>query len=118
MRSQRKILVKPKRDPLFGLSRDAAICFMQSALSGRCQKAFVYGSFARDEMHSESDIDCVIITETDLPFIERTRMFEDLRTTLPSIEALVYTPAEFDRLTTDPSPCFWKSVVAELVRVV
>jgi predicted nucleotidyltransferase len=112
-----EILVTNRRYPLLGLSREEALEKIRAALRGRVLQAYVYGSFARDELCPNSDIDCILVTQTDAPFPVRGRAFEDLRDILPSLEMLVYTPDEFARLTTDPSPGFWTSVTRDLTRI-
>lgn len=114
----REILIRSNRDPLFGLTREEALEHIRSSLRGRVRRAYLYGSFARGDSGPDSDIDCMVVAETELPFPERGRLFDDLRDRLPSLEILVYTPEEFARLTADPSPGFWESVARELVRVV
>jgi predicted nucleotidyltransferase len=55
----------------------------------------LFGSLARGQTNSFSDLDMVIVWETPLPFVERlAAVYERLR---PQIEAdiLVYTPAEY-----------------------
>ena len=111
------ILVRSMRDPLFGFTRDGVIDFLRRSLRGRCVSAYVFGSFARDDMSQESDIDCIVVTGTELPFPERPVLFGDLRDLLPSLEILVYTPEEFAELTEDPSPGFWRSVCRDLLRI-
>jgi hypothetical protein len=49
--------------------------------------------------------------------LERFKLFSELRDRIPSLEFFVYTPAEFDALTKDPSPGFWKSALGEMVRL-
>ncbi len=110
----REILIRSNRDPLFGLTREEALEHIRSSLRGRVRRAYLYGSFARGDSGPDSDIDCMVVAETELPFPERGRLFDDLRDRLPSLEILV----EFARLTADPSPGFWESVARELVRVV
>lgn len=113
----RGILVKNDRDPLFGFTRTETIEHLRSSLHGRVREAYLYGSFARDEMVPDSDIDCMVVADTVLPFLLRGRLFEDLRDRLPSLEVLVYTPEEFAGLTQGPSPGFWESVTKDLVRI-
>jgi predicted nucleotidyltransferase len=100
------------------MTRKEAINHLRHSLSGRVREAYIYGSFARNELHPDSDIDCIAVTETDLPFPVRGCLFDDLRDRLPSLETLVYTPEEFAGLTEDPSPGFWTSVRRDLVRIV
>ena len=68
-------------------------------------------------LNSGSDVDLVVVAETEMSFVERPRLFWDLRDRLPSLDLLVYTPAEFRRLTDDPSPGFWRSLVAGMRRI-
>lgn len=112
-----KILLKNDRDPLFGLTRAEAMDHLRSSLRGRVHEAYLYGSFARGEIGPDSDIDCMVVADTGVPFLRRGRLFDDLRDRLPSLEILVYTRDEFDRLTTDPSPGFWRSVSKDLLRI-
>ena len=79
------ILIKHSRDPLFGFSKDQALSFLHTALEGRCEAAYLYGSFARDELDAQSDIDCIVVADTHLPFPERPSPFNDLRKRLPSL---------------------------------
>ena len=112
------ILFRSARDPLFGFSREEFLDYIRRTLEGRVKAAFSYGSYAREEMRGDSDIDLIVVTETDLPYPVRGRLFDDLRSRVPSLEILVYTPEEFASLTEDPSPGFWTSVVKEMARVV
>jgi len=114
---QADVLVKSSRDPLFGMTPQEAVQYLRSSLKGRVREAYIFGSFARQELTPESDIDLLLVTETGLPFPERGFAFSDLRDRLPSLEIFVYTPEEFLKLVTDPSPGFWTSVVQEMFRI-
>ncbi len=105
-------------NPLQGLSPEEFADKLKQILAGRVQSAWLYGSVARGDAGPESDIDLFIVAETELPFHERARLFEDLRDFNISIEALIYTPAEWVRLTSEPTVGFWQSAVREMVRVV
>ena len=60
------------------------------------QKIYLYGSFARGEIHEGSDIDLVIVGDFEERFFERIgRILEP--TDLP-VEPLVYTPQEFETM--------------------
>lgn len=111
------ILHTDTRDPLYGFSRREIIKTIRSNFSGVAEAVYVYGSFARDELHAGSDIDVIVVMKTNLPFVERGRLADRLRDQIPSVEPLVYTPEEFASLTENPTAGFWESVVAEMVRV-
>jgi len=104
-------------NPLQGLSLAEFTDKLKQILVGRVLSAWLYGSVARGDAGPESDIDLFIIAETELPFHERGRLFEDLRDFNVNIEALIYTPTEWERLTSTPTVGFWQSAVSEMVRV-
>lgn len=111
------ILRKYSRDPLFGFSREEAILYLQNALNGRCLEAYLYGSFARDQLDAGSDIDCIIVADSEVGFTDRADDFVDLRRRLPSLEIFVYTKAEFDKLMGDPTMGFWQSICSEMMQI-
>jgi uncharacterized protein len=59
-------------------------------------RLYLFGSWARGEEDELSDVDLVIIKQTDTPFLERLREVAHL---LPAdvggVDILVYTPDEF-----------------------
>jgi len=89
--------------------------FCQS-LSGRVQAAYLFGSFATGDYRSGSDIDLILISETQLPFTKRGMEFADLFDIYPALDLLVYTQDEFDRALEDPQG-FWLSVKKSLNRI-
>jgi predicted nucleotidyltransferase len=105
-------------NPLHGLSLDEFTDRLKQILAGRVNSAWLYGSVARGDAGPESDIDIFIIAETELPFHERGRLFEDLRDFNVNIDALVYTPTEWKRLTSEPTVGFWQSAMREMVSLV
>lgn len=62
----------------------------------RPQRVILFGSFARGDYHALSDVDLLIVKETETPFLERIGQvlaLFDWHDALP-IEPLVYTPQE------------------------
>lgn len=57
-------------------------------------KVILFGSFARGDHHGASDVDLIIIKETDQPFVERIGQVLRLCDSRLPLEPLVYTPAE------------------------
>ena len=111
------VLVRLKRDPLFGFTDDGFLDYLRAALKGRVANVYIYGSFGTPDLNKNSDIDLMIVCRTDTPFVERGNGFADLRRRVPSLEMLVYTPEEFESLTTDPSSGFWRSVTSTMRKV-
>jgi len=61
------------------------------------RRAFVFGSWARGEADGFSDLDLIVVMDTDLPRVERGReLLTRLDESLPVVmDLLVYTPDEF-----------------------
>ncbi len=112
------ILVWSTRDPLKGRSADEFTSTLTALLAGRVDQAWIFGSFGTQDFGPESDIDIILVVRTDTPFLERARDFFDVMDLALAMDLLVYTPEEFERLTTNPSPGFWASAVASMRRVV
>ncbi|OUC06924.1 DNA polymerase III subunit beta [Litorilinea aerophila] len=62
------------------------------------QRILLFGSLTSEKVEEWSDIDLVIVTETERKFLDRIReVFELLRPQV-GVDILVYTPAEFAEL--------------------
>jgi predicted nucleotidyltransferase len=66
------------------------------------KEVYLFGSFAKDEIHEGSDIDLLIIGDFQERFFDRIGKVLDL-TDLP-IEPLVYTEKEFKTLKKTQNP--------------
>lgn len=71
-------------------------------------EAYLFGSLVSGGVHPWSDIDLMVVNDTEEPFVERPRAYAGLCALGVPIDLLVYTPAEFARLRQGESP-FWKS---------
>jgi predicted nucleotidyltransferase len=70
------------------------------------QQVILFGSFARGDYHALSDVDLLIVKETDTPFVERIGQVLALcegKGVLP-VEPLVYTPAELAQMQQGRNP--------------
>ncbi|MBC7227677.1 MAG: nucleotidyltransferase domain-containing protein [Thermoflexales bacterium] len=85
---------------------------LQALRPYRPQKVILFGSFARGDDHGLSDVDLVIIRETDRPFVERIGEVLALCDSLLPVEPLVYTSAEFAHLVEERNP-FIEQVLRE-----
>jgi predicted nucleotidyltransferase len=58
------------------------------------EKVILYGSFARGDHHAGSDLDLIVVKETDRPFTDRIcDVLRLCRSRIP-VEPLVYRPSE------------------------
>jgi predicted nucleotidyltransferase len=62
------------------------------------QRIVLFGSMATDNIGEWSDIDLLIIKETNHRFLDRTREVIELLSPKVGVDILVYTPDEFGRL--------------------
>jgi hypothetical protein len=69
---------------------------------------YLYGSFAKNQIHEGSDIDLVIVGDFKGTFLERIKKILDL-TDLP-IEPLVYTDSEFEQMKNSKNPLIMEVV--------
>lgn len=79
---------------------------------GDPERVIVFGSMASGEIQPWSDIDLVIVEQTDLPFWQRLRKIRKLLRPQVGTDILVYTPEEFERLRHE-RPFFREEVVAK-----
>lgn len=62
------------------------------------QRILLFGSLAAGEVQEWSDIDLVIVKETERKFLDRTREVLELLRPQVGIDVLVYTPDEFAQM--------------------
>ncbi len=70
----------------------------------RPRRVILFGSFARGDYHAGSDIDLLVIKETERPFAERIGDVLALCDYSIPLEPLVYTPEEFERMRDEGNP--------------
>lgn len=75
-------------------------------------KAILFGSISRGTGTKRSDIDILVVRETDERFFDRYQAFEKIHSHLKgrSVDLLIYTPMELDRIGHRP---FIKRILAE-----
>jgi predicted nucleotidyltransferase len=62
------------------------------------QRIYLFGSYARGEADADSDVDLVVLQETELPFFERLREAAACVDPDWPVDLLVYTPSEWQRM--------------------
>jgi predicted nucleotidyltransferase len=106
------------RDPLANRTEKEFEAEARRLLRGRVKAAYFFGSYGTKEFCRDSDVDMILIMRTDTSFTERALAFPDLMDLVPAMDLLVYTPEEFEKLTSEPSPGFWTSVASSLRRFI
>lgn len=78
-------------------------------------KIILYGSYAREKTRPRtSTMDILIVAETDLPFIERIQYVREItRGGEPIVEALIYTPSEFQFMLEEEGAGYLESAIEE-----
>ena len=73
---------------------------------GGASKAILFGSYARGDADEYSDLDLLIIAESQRPFIERFKDFLDMWKVSPvkAMDVLVYTRKEFNSMRAQENP--------------
>jgi predicted nucleotidyltransferase len=62
-------------------------------------KIILFGSYCTDQVGEWSDLDLVIVKETQAAFLDRTRQVLELLKPQVGVDVLVYTPQEFEQLS-------------------
>ena len=63
----------------------------------RVEAAYLFGSWARGDADTLSDIDIIVVAKSKRPFVERFRDYPDVMCAPTGIDLLIYTPEEFAR---------------------
>jgi predicted nucleotidyltransferase len=64
-------------------------------------RVILFGSLARDELRSRSDIDLVVVVDTNRRFVERAVWLAEIIQPKVAVDFLVYTPAEWEKLVSE-----------------
>lgn len=112
------ILIKINRDPLSGMTREEYKSLISGKLKGRVIEAYIFGSFNSDRFNRFSDIDLLIVCDTERPFVDRGFDFFDIQDIVPATDILVYTPDEFRDIMKEESTGFWSSVKGSMVKII
>ncbi len=67
-------------------------------LSTNAETVILFGSYARGEANGESDVDLLVVMESDLPRYKRSRELYKLFKPYPfGMDLIVYTPEEIEK---------------------
>ena len=66
--------------------------------AAHAERVILFGSYARGEAGANSDVDLLIVAESDQPRFKRSRvLYQTLRPYPFAMDLLVYTPQEFEQ---------------------
>ncbi len=83
--------------------------------AGAC-KAIVFGSYARGEADEYSDLDLIIVAETDLPFFKRHERFSGIHDVWrKGLDLLIYTPTELAQMQAEGRPFIQRALAEGVV---
>jgi len=83
-----------------------------SSFSNKVERISIFGSYARGVSDLFTDLDILIIMNTDKSFVERTKEIYSSLSLPVDADILCYTPEEFERIK---SRAFFKKILAEEV---
>ncbi len=66
------------------------------------QRIVLFGSAARDDISAWSDLDLIVVLQSDLPFIKRLGVLYERIQPRVGLDLLAYTPEEFDLIRERP----------------
>jgi predicted nucleotidyltransferase len=67
-------------------------------IAANAEQVILFGSYARGDARGESDVDFLIVANSDLPRFKRSRELYQLFRPYPfAMDLLVYTPEEIER---------------------
>ena len=78
----------------------------------KVKKAVLFGSFSRKSQTRRSDLDLIIITETDKRFFDRYEQFDNIHEIIKdrAVDMLIYTAGELSNIAHRP---FIKKILSE-----
>lgn len=81
---------------------------LQSVIAGLAlydaDKAILFGSVARGDADAYSDVDLIVIKQTDKRFLDRLSEVVTCIDPDFALDVLVYTPEEFEQMLADENP--------------
>ena len=79
---------------------------------GSPEKVILFGTLAKGSVHEWSDIDLVVVEQTQLPFFQRIKKVKKLLQPKVGMDIMVYTQEEFDQLCAD-RPFFKEEIIGK-----
>ncbi len=84
-------------------------------LSKGVERVILFGSFARNTQTRKSDVDLIVIKQTDKRFFDRYDDFNDIESYVcMPVDCLIYTPAEWEIIS---NRIFFKNVLKDATEI-
>ncbi|XDD49713.1 nucleotidyltransferase domain-containing protein [Leptospira sp. WS92.C1] len=100
------------------MSREELIEKIRFAIAETAIRAYLFGSVVRNEEHAYSDVDLILLTNTDLSFLKRQELFPELFRLPIEMNLFVYTEEEWEKIRDQSQfPGFWKSAFADMISI-
>ena len=80
-------------------------------------EVYIYGSVARGVEDGHSDIDVLVVRETEALLFDRMREIMDLRCEFGGVDMWIYTPSELKEMLAGSGYQFVKDIVATGYRI-
>lgn len=101
------------------IPRDDLIYNFQKKLKDRVEAAYFFGSFARNEVHSGSDLDLILIVQNPIGnLVKRADFFSDLWEIYPGLDLIILSPEEFESKNKNETQGFWLQIKKELLQII
>ena len=85
------------------------------------KEVYLFGSCATESFNCDSDIDLIFIIDSlkasQIPFLERPLLFDDISSLPVPVDLLVYSREEFDSFLINESDLFWKNIKRTMKKI-
>jgi uncharacterized protein len=92
------------------LARDLELIKAKLSLMPEVHRIILFGSYARGRRDLFTDLDIMVIMDSNLDFVERCAKMVTILPASGPVDLLVYTPDEFDRIRERP---FFRKALSE-----
>lgn len=79
--------------------------------------AYIFGSVVLGNNDDFSDVDLLIIRDTDAPFFDRIREIMDLRKEFGAADFLIYTPSELESFLSEQGRYFIREIIQKGIKI-
>lgn len=90
-RSERRALLESELERIVRVLREMEV-----------QRIVLFGSVAREKISAWSDLDLIVVLDSDLPFIKRLGVLYERIQPRVGLDLLAYTPQEFEAIRERP----------------